>query len=578
MAGGKETPRQKMIGMMYLVLTALLALNVSKSILDAFVAIEENIQVTNQNEFARGNEKKAQLQEQVSMATDEKLKALVQKQLSFAEELDLETARFISYVDSLKLALLELCGEDLTIGTNHIVVTPYSKKDPLKPARLNLEFVDAKDKYDEAMHLLIGENIKAPTGEGIKLWNRYLNYRKTITELLAKSAPSETKPYFFKAPDLRSFKDYSELHTKLTKAIEQTHVHPDDHEIIRKLYVSLTKQEFLTVNDVKGVHWIGKTFDHAPSVAALASLSSLQNEVLTARADAIAHIRSRIGGSDYAFNKIMPLAYGPDLVNAGDAVELKVLMAAYDSYTNPTVSSQVGQVSSINNGIGNISLKAGNPGEMLVKGTIAVKTKRGEMKELPWEKSIRVMKPMGTVSLPGLNRMYRSYDNVVEAVASGFEETILVGKDVRLTKKGNQWIASPTAARTCSITVYGKNKSDNKQVALGTFNYEVSNMPQPSLYWGGTPSGESISYFGNGMFSKYPPEIPIKADYTILKWTIIASSLRGGEMEITSSRPTAQQEAQLRMIKKGERITVVATVRSSKGGPIMKTAGTWTRN
>jgi hypothetical protein len=44
MAGGKETPRQKMVGMMYLVLTALLALNVSKSILDAFVAIEENTQ------------------------------------------------------------------------------------------------------------------------------------------------------------------------------------------------------------------------------------------------------------------------------------------------------------------------------------------------------------------------------------------------------------------------------------------------------------------------------------------------------------------------------------------------------
>ena len=48
MAGGKETPRQKMIGMMYLVLTALLALNVSKSILDAFVNIEENIQ---ENDF-----------------------------------------------------------------------------------------------------------------------------------------------------------------------------------------------------------------------------------------------------------------------------------------------------------------------------------------------------------------------------------------------------------------------------------------------------------------------------------------------------------------------------------------------
>ena len=55
MAGGKETPRQKMIGMMYLVLTALLALNVSKSILDAFVNIEENIQVGNITEHMRGN-------------------------------------------------------------------------------------------------------------------------------------------------------------------------------------------------------------------------------------------------------------------------------------------------------------------------------------------------------------------------------------------------------------------------------------------------------------------------------------------------------------------------------------------
>ncbi len=40
MGHGKETPRQKMIGMMYLVLTALLALNVSKDVLDAFVIVD----------------------------------------------------------------------------------------------------------------------------------------------------------------------------------------------------------------------------------------------------------------------------------------------------------------------------------------------------------------------------------------------------------------------------------------------------------------------------------------------------------------------------------------------------------
>ena len=45
MAGGaKETPRQRMVGMMYLVLTALLALQVSNSILDKFTFIDNALQ------------------------------------------------------------------------------------------------------------------------------------------------------------------------------------------------------------------------------------------------------------------------------------------------------------------------------------------------------------------------------------------------------------------------------------------------------------------------------------------------------------------------------------------------------
>lgn len=46
MASTKETPRQKMIAMMYLVLTAMLALNVSKEILDAFVTVNCGLENT----------------------------------------------------------------------------------------------------------------------------------------------------------------------------------------------------------------------------------------------------------------------------------------------------------------------------------------------------------------------------------------------------------------------------------------------------------------------------------------------------------------------------------------------------
>jgi gliding motility-associated protein GldM len=43
MSGGKETPRQKMIGMMYLVLTALLALNVSSAVLEKFAILNSTL-------------------------------------------------------------------------------------------------------------------------------------------------------------------------------------------------------------------------------------------------------------------------------------------------------------------------------------------------------------------------------------------------------------------------------------------------------------------------------------------------------------------------------------------------------
>ena len=47
MAGGKLSPRQKMINMMYLVLTALLALNVSQEVLNAFHLVNEGLQTSN---------------------------------------------------------------------------------------------------------------------------------------------------------------------------------------------------------------------------------------------------------------------------------------------------------------------------------------------------------------------------------------------------------------------------------------------------------------------------------------------------------------------------------------------------
>ncbi len=56
MAHGKETPRQKMIGMMYLVLTALLALNVAAEVLNAFSLMDESLRKSTENTVTKNGD------------------------------------------------------------------------------------------------------------------------------------------------------------------------------------------------------------------------------------------------------------------------------------------------------------------------------------------------------------------------------------------------------------------------------------------------------------------------------------------------------------------------------------------
>ena len=347
MAGAKETPRQKMIGMMYLVLTALLALNVSKSILDAFVAIEENIQKANLTELFRGDERKDQIQEAALDLTNpvqsEKAKFL----LTAVDKVDKLTSERIQLIDKIKLKILEECGEDIqSVGTKESILMEQktNKSNQLKPIRMNLENVSGKDKYDESIRIMIGEEITNPKGEGLELWNSLIDYRKELTELVASSqlgagdAPSFNKDYYFKAPEINKFGDQKELKKMIQESMNSSNVHPDDQSMIAEIYSSLTKEKRSTVNGIKDVHWIGKTFDHAPTVAALASLSSLQKDILAARADALTILRSRVAGSEFSFNTIIPLARGPEVVNQGEDFQLEVMMAVYDKDKQPEVT------------------------------------------------------------------------------------------------------------------------------------------------------------------------------------------------------------------------------------------------
>jgi gliding motility-associated protein GldM len=103
MAGGKETPRQKMIGMMYLVLTALLALQVNSAILLKFKFLDESLgsindKVSNANE---GSVKgiKAQVEKNHNQTRDLNI-------LKQSEEIRSRTKQTLAYLDEVRSKLL----------------------------------------------------------------------------------------------------------------------------------------------------------------------------------------------------------------------------------------------------------------------------------------------------------------------------------------------------------------------------------------------------------------------------------------------------------------------------------------
>jgi gliding motility-associated protein GldM len=104
MAGGKETPRQKMIGMMYLVLTALLALQVSSAIIDKFTLLNKSLERANLEAGKTNSDLVKSIQETVAKSGNRPKDVAV---FNTANEVKSKTSKFISDLEGLKKKLID---------------------------------------------------------------------------------------------------------------------------------------------------------------------------------------------------------------------------------------------------------------------------------------------------------------------------------------------------------------------------------------------------------------------------------------------------------------------------------------
>ena len=157
MAGGKLSPRQKMINMMYLVLTAMLALNVSKDILKALTKLEDSLSQT----IATVENKNADVYKTFdNAAKDNPDKALKWKDKPY--EVKAVSDQVFSYIHDMKDSLVSVSG-----GYDEETGAPKA--------------LDAKSQ--PAAYLLAEQGPKKATDLKVKLENLYdthLNYNNVI--------------------------------------------------------------------------------------------------------------------------------------------------------------------------------------------------------------------------------------------------------------------------------------------------------------------------------------------------------------------------------------------------------------
>ncbi len=519
MAGGKETPRQKMIGMMYLVLTALLALNVSKSILDAFVNIEENIQVGNITEHQRGNtqletvkEKQFTLNEAGEKVESPRASAVY----AVMEDIDKLTAEKVQFIDKIKLLVFQAIQEDLdpkaekpicilekgqTLNFQDTKNPRLTKSDDfVKPIRMNLRNVQKKDAYDEQMLIMgINESIEAPnkSAEGFKVWDQMLDFRAKLPALMCKAvndiskledSTGKGKGLTFKDPKILAFKNIADLGGKIDGAIKN--ISKEDPSLayeIKKIYQGLTKNE--KIPDPNGetgpLHWIGMTFDHAPAVAAIAALSGLQSELLTARADALSYLAGLVGGGSYSFNAVEGRAFAPPSAAAGSKVRMDVMMVAYDTEKQPIVKPEQGTVIETKDGKAIVEFTAPSGGEMVLSGTVAIKDKNGQMKVANYNTAVQVVTKAGSVSLPEMNILYAGWPHKLLATTAGTVSTNISAPGASVSpatingQKGYTIRANRPGSRI-NINLSGKDAEGNT-INFGTFPYDVKPFPLARL-------------------------------------------------------------------------------------------------
>ena len=551
MAGAKETPRQKMIGMMYLVLTALLALNISKEVLNGFVKVENSLRTTQETLSSKIHDTYTLLELKYN-SNQEKVGPFYDESQVIVEK----SNTLIKYITKLKAHCLATSEGDFEEQVALDFEKYFGTDEFGNDTVLNLKYIGKKDEFQALTTYMIGGKSHAPkvgewTANGLKLsLEAYSEYLKSLNIIDIDGVNRTISPNFLKSLNER---------------------------------FSFEKE----MEDGKEILWEAANFYDVPLAAVIPLMSKMIIDVQDAEEDALSWLLGAIESKSLKFSEVMPLTIPlSNYILRGDTVRASIFLAAFDRTKKPEVYIDPNKwdgkdstdldyvglgieplaVNEQGQGLLAMSSKGMTLGQYQYKGVIRYQGAEGDMQSQQFlTPTFTIAEAALVVSPTKMNVFYRGVPNPVEISVPGVANNKLrvsISNGHRIKKQQDgTYIVDPgtsTANKEAVISVKGE-MADGSISNLGSSIFRVKRIPDPVPFWAGKkPSDRTITK--NEVLSFAP--LAGKMDNfdfdvkVLVKSFTIRLSKDGTFKELNSpnNRITSDMKALLNRVKRGNTI------------------------
>ena len=440
-----ETPRQKMIQMMYLVYTAMLALNVSANILDAFVVVDDTL-VTSTNIAANQNANDYQW----FIGQKTILGAKVDEAYGKAQILKKESNAMVKYIEKMRNDLI------FTVDGDSLVEKEVDGK-KVKTIKSVGDIVK-KDNFDIPTDFMINK------GNAKKLKEEIKKYKANVLKLAKKE-------------------DQKRLEEAMGLNVDAT-------------YLS---------NDKEKQDWETHNFEHIITAASATLLNKMIGEVKNAESVMLNYLKASISADDFKFDNVSGRSIPKSqMVFSGDSYEADIIVAAYDSKSTPEVYYKMGVDTLTEDGLGGatklegenglvkLKIGTGGTGEQKYAGLIKIMDPNGQPKYYGFKDKYTVLTPSATIAADKMNVLYAGIANPVSVSGPVAPDKLSVsfpGCSASSQGGGKFNVSVPASliGKTVTATVAAKVGESSK--TMGSTTFRVKRVPDPRAVLGANIRG-----------------------------------------------------------------------------------------